>query len=130
MRATYSPDSEKFWVQYFLAQSKQTGAGFIGTPYQRGAGLGSLFRGIFRSLMPIVKSAGKAIGKQALSAGAEIASDVVAGKPIKAAVKRRSKASVSALLSKAAAEIEGPKRKRKPVKKRRKLADTLGQYYG
>jgi hypothetical protein len=70
-------------------------------PYQRGAGLGSVFRGIFRALLPIAKTAGKSIGRQALATGAQIASDVVSGKPIKEAVKRRGKAGATNLLRKA-----------------------------
>lgn len=143
MRQTYIPDSDRVWTQHYLRQS---GAGFVGIPYQRGSGLGSFFRGIFRALMPIVKSAGKSIGKQALTAGANIASDVVAGKTIKGAVNRHGRKGAEALLKKAAAELakqEGTgKRKRitkrkkpatrrkatKPAKKQR-FEDQLGLYY-
>lgn len=124
MRAAYIP-SERFWAQYYINQSKQSGAGFIGVPYQRGAGLGSLFRGIFRALLPVVKSAGKTIGKQALATGAEIASDVVAGKTLSSSAKSRAKAGASTLLRKAADNLvqegEGLGRRKKRVVKRKRI---------
>lgn len=118
MRVAYVPPTPEDWAEIF---SQQTGAGFVGMPYQRGAGLGSIFRGIFRALLPIVKHAGKAIGKQALSTGAEIVSDVAAGNSIKEAVKRRTKAGTAKLLNRAATKLQSGGRKRKE--------DQLGFYY-
>ena len=141
MRVTYTEVPERFWTQYYAQQSRQHGAGFIGSPYQRGGGLGSLFRGIFRALLPVAKSAGKAIGKQALSTGAEIASDIVAGKGIKEAAKRRGKAGTAALLRKAATKLQrgkgigrrpkrlAKKKKKKKAGKKTKFTDQLGLYY-
>lgn len=146
MRVVYQPESQRAWEVYYLNQATQSGAGFIGMPYQRGAGLGSFFRGLFRALLPVAKSAGKALGKQALSTGAQIASDVVAGRTIKEATKRRGKAGAATLLRKAATKISQsgrglgrkPKRKRttnvlrKTARKRqtkKKYQDQLGLYY-
>jgi len=70
----------------------QHGSGFVGLPYQRGAGLGSLFRGLFRAILPVAKSGGKSVGRQALQTGTEIASDVLAGKSLKDAAEERGKA--------------------------------------
>ena len=36
---------------------------FVGLPYQRGAGIGSIFRSLLRFLIPIGREAGKAILK-------------------------------------------------------------------
>ena len=71
MRTYYQPESSEFWI-HFLAD-QQYGAGyplFIGSQYQRGAGIGSFFRGIFRAVAPVLKSVGKTVGKEALRAGA------------------------------------------------------------
>ena len=152
MRVVYVPLSDNAWAQYYASQASQAGAGFQGQQYQRGAGLGSIFRGIFRALLPIAKSAGKVVGRQALKTGALIANDVVAGTSIKAAAKRRGRQGAAKVLKRASRKLQtgkglgrrprkkrvtrkGPiKRKRKaPARKRtakkRKVSDQLGFYY-
>ena len=157
MRALYTPLSDHAWAQYYAGQATQSGAGFQGLRYQRGAGLGSIFRGLFRFLLPVAKSAGKAVGKQALATGAQIASDVVGGANIKTAAKRRARAGAAKLMKRAARKIQtgkglgrrppkkraARKKPRKSIKrtqkrkatttrrqtKKRKVADQLGFYY-
>ncbi len=41
--------------------------------------LGGLFKGLFRTLAPVLKSAGKSVARQALKTGLEVADDVVSG---------------------------------------------------
>jgi hypothetical protein len=111
-------------------------------PYQRGGGLGSLFRGIFRVLMPVLKRVGKSVGKQALTTGAQIASDLVAGDSIKASAKKRGRSGAASLFQKAAGHLqEGEGLGRRPAKRHRtpplakakkrktKVEDQLGFYY-
>ncbi len=89
MRVIYVPGNERAWAQYYGSQAMQHGAGFSGAmPYQRGAGLGSLFRGLFRAILPVAKNVGKTVGRQALRTGSEIASDVLAGRSIKEAAEQ------------------------------------------
>ena len=143
MRAIYVQPSDKEWAQYY----SQQGSGFIGLPYQRGGNLGSIFRGIFRALFPLAKSAGKAIGKQALRTGAEIASDVVGGTKLSESIKRRGKSAAANLMTKAATKLQeggrlgkrpnsikgGPQQKKRITKPRKtqktKQVDQLGVYY-
>jgi len=141
MRAAYIAPSQEEWEDYYMEQAEQAGAGFIGMPYQRGGGLGSIFRGIFRALLPIAKSAGKNIGRQALATGAQIAADVAGGEGIKAAAKRRGREGVSNILKKAHNKLQTGsgigKRPRnstvssvnKSKTKRRKIEDQFGFYY-
>ena len=68
------------------------GYGFTGMPYQRGAGLGSIFASLFRAIAPVAKSAAKAVGKRALNAGLEVASDALAGQNVKESLKTHVKA--------------------------------------
>ena len=105
MRIVYVPSNEKVWTQYYNSQALQHGSGFVGQPYQRGAGLGSLFKGLFRAILPVAKSVGKSVGRQALRTGTEIASDVLAGKSLKDAAEERGRVAASKLLKRAGRKI-------------------------
>ena len=65
---------------------------FTGARVQRGHGFGSLFSGLLRSVAPLIRRVAVALGKRALTTGAQIAGDVVAGKNIKKAAKQRATA--------------------------------------
>ena len=117
MRIVYIPSNERVWAQYYQTQAAQTGAGFVGIPYQRGSGLGSLFRGIFRTVLPVAKSVGKSVGKAALTTGAQIASDVIAGKNVKESAEERGRAAASDLLDKVITNLTNNNTKRKKVRR-------------
>jgi len=146
MRVIYVPCNERAWAQYYNSQALQHGGGFYAAlPYQRGAGLGSLFRGIFRAILPVAKSVGKTVGRQALQTGSEIASDVLSGKSLKDAAEERGKAGASVLLKKAARKLSRQKgrglgirstkkQNTRPAPKsikrnKKKTKDQLGFYY-
>ena len=63
-----------------------------GARVQRGHGFGSLFSALLRFFATLIRRGAVALGKRALTTGAQIAGDVVAGKNIKKAAKRRAKA--------------------------------------
>ena len=65
---------------------------FTGARVQRGHGFGSLFSGLLRTVAPLIRRGAVALGKRALTTGAQIAGDVVAGKNVKKAAKRRATA--------------------------------------
>lgn len=50
---------------------------YIGSPNQRGHGIGSFLGGLFRRIIPLLKQGAKAVGKEALRSGANMASDIV-----------------------------------------------------
>lgn len=77
----FDPDSVN-WQSYF----SQTGGYFVGRPYQRGGGIGSVFSSLFRFLLPVLKSAGKELGKEGLAVGSRILNDVAQGKNVRSAV--------------------------------------------
>ena len=58
----------------------------------RGHGFGSLFSGLLQTVAPQIRRGAVALGKRALTTGAQIAGDVVAGKNVKKAAKRRATA--------------------------------------
>lgn len=121
MRLAYTPVSEKDWISIIHGQQ---GGGFLGYPYQHGAGLGSIFRKIFRAIMPYAKTAGKSIGKSLLSTGADIASDVVSGENLKKSVNKNARKAASKLLANAAKKMEGGKLRRGINRRKKKNKGT------
>ena len=56
---------------------------FAGAQYQRVHELGSVFGGLLRSAMPLIKTGAVALGKGALKTGVRIADDVLSSQSIK-----------------------------------------------
>ena len=75
--------------EYYARQAGGALPYFAGAQYQRGQGLGSLFGGLLRSAMSLIKRGAVALGKGALKTGVRIADDVMSGQSIKRASKRR-----------------------------------------
>ena len=75
--------------EYYARQAGGALPYFAGAQYQRGHGLGSLFGGLLRSAMPLIKTGAVALGRGALKTGVHIAGDVLSGQNIKTAAKRR-----------------------------------------
>ena len=67
------------YTRYYVNQS---GGGEIGPVYrasfrmQRGNGIGSFFRALFRFVKPLLYSGAKAVGKEALKTGSNIITDI------------------------------------------------------
>ncbi len=109
MHVKFNPEDYNVWLEYYAGQAAQTGfgiEGFRGTPYQRGAGLGSFFRSLFRMAVPVLRSVGRQVGKHALTAGANIATDFVQGKPLFESAKEHSKRETSQLLQEASKALQ------------------------
>jgi hypothetical protein len=132
MYIDFDPDSLNYDL-YFMALAKQTGhgdlAGFQGTRFQRGAGqsgqgLGNIFRSLWHLLMPIAKTIGRNVGREALVAGTQIASDVLDGQEPIESVKKRGHAAASRLLDQAQTGLQqtGMGRKRKRTGQKSKTA--------
>jgi len=148
--AAFKSDDPKLWVEFFASQ--HGGGGFIGDPFQRGGfSLGSLFKGLARVALPVLKRAGKSVAKQALQTGMEVADDVIEGKNLGESVKEHGKTALKTQMKKGRKAITQPKRKRKPqqkggmapgtfknigkgvvplnIKGRRNKKDVLGTYF-
>lgn len=101
MKKIHTPN-HKLYEQYYLDQAKQKGGNlpaFHGARFQRGYGLGSIFRGLFRWAVPHLKQGAKILGKKALQTGVNIAQDVMDGKQFKTTVGKRAKQAISELAS-------------------------------
>jgi hypothetical protein len=107
-------------------------------PMQRGRGLGSFLAGLFRTAMPLIKSAGKAVGKQALSTGLDVARDLAfdpeTRKAPKQMLKRRMKEAGDILQEKFKEKVSrmtgsgragSRKRKRAPSKRRKQSGGRI-----
>ena len=91
-REAYCSDA-KLYDDYYVGQAGYGMPYFSGTQIQRGHGLGNILSGIMRAAMPLVKGGVKALGKQGLQTGMQIAGDVLSGKKTKQAVKKMSQTS-------------------------------------
>ena len=93
-------------------------SGFYRGGHQRGHGLGSLFKSLGRTLLPLVSKGAKALGKQVLETGATVASDVLAGHSFGDSIKQRGREAGAQMLNRfvnrnaAPAPASGIKRKR------------------
>ena len=121
MSVPYVCCTKKFEEHY----AGQTGDGlphYRGVSFQKGYGIGGIFRRLFRAALPFLVKGGKTIGKEALLTGSRIASDVLSGQNFEEAVKTRSKESGKHLAQKALDKVQSMvgrgkyKRKRKQHK--------------
>lgn len=76
-------------TQYYLNQAGGGGQFYAGSSYQKGYGIGSWLGGLFRNILPILRSGASAVGKQAVLAGSNVLADVAAGENAAASAKRR-----------------------------------------
>ena len=93
MKKLHAPN-HKLYEQYYVDQAKQKGGNlpaFHGARFQRGYGLGSIFKGLFRSAMPRLQQGAKVIGRKALQTGVNVALDVLDGDNIKKAISKQAK---------------------------------------
>ena len=84
---------------------------FQGMPYQRGYGIGSLFAGLYRFLLPAGKEIAKAIGKEGLHTTSRILTNVIGGVPAKESVTTESKEGLRRLLQKGTDKLQGKGKK-------------------
>ena len=117
MRAKYCCDSRSYQNHYL----NQVGHGYFnGARYQQRYGQGNIFSSIAKTVLPLVKSGSKAIGKQVLRSGVGFASDILRGKNAKQAAIDRAKAAGSNLLKAAASKRKARPQKTRVEKRRRK----------
>lgn len=118
---------QKSFEDYYTHQS---GAGgglsyYSGSPYQKGYGIGAIFRSLFRTAVPLLKSGAKAIGKQLMSSGLHTLNDISRGDDVKTAVKRRMKEAGKQLTDKASDKLKNMigsgKRKKSNNKRKRRV---------
>ena len=116
MHVRYCCDTGAY-ESYYL---NQVGSGYFSGPRsQTGFGLANIFSSIAKSVVPLLHSGAKAVGKQLLRSGADFAGDVLLGKDIKQAAIDRSSSAGCELIKKACANVEKGMLFTKTVKKER-----------
>ncbi|KAJ8677117.1 hypothetical protein QAD02_012904 [Eretmocerus hayati] len=69
---------------------------------QRGSGIGGFLGGVYRRVLPILKTGSKAVGKEVMRAGYNVVSDIAHGKmPLRNSIESRLRESGNALKRKA-----------------------------
>lgn len=89
MKSKFCCDASRHMYEDYY--SRQTGGEipvFSGARLQRGHGLGNVLSGVFRKVVPFIKSNVKNIGRNLLTTGVGIVSDVLEGKKFKDAAKQ------------------------------------------
>lgn len=119
MRVPYVCCTKRF-EDHYSAQSGNGMSHYQGVSFQKGYGLGSWFRRIFRTALPFLVKGTKTISKEALRTGSRVASDVLSGQNLKEAVKTRTKESGRNLAQKAVDRIQSMVGKGKYKRKRKK----------
>lgn len=111
----------------YYAHQAGSGIGVVykGAPYQRGHGIGSFLGGLFRSVLPLLSSGAKTVGKEALSAGVGLLSDMVNARPMEDSIKSRLKEVGANLKRKADDRINRINMSGSGYITKRKLASTL-----
>jgi hypothetical protein len=62
-------------------------AGYRGARFQRGYGIGGIFKSLARYAIPLFKQGAKVFGKRALKAATEVDQDVLQGKNVRKSAK-------------------------------------------
>src|SRR2546425_11698807 len=95
MKQRYCCDGQKaLYTDYYVNQAGGALPVFQGSRGQRGHGFGSVLSGLFRSAVPMLKR----IGKQALTTGAYIASDMLGGKKFNESAQARVRQGIKSFL--------------------------------
>lgn len=112
----------------FIPEGIQLGEGtpFRGMPFQRGgsalprqrgAGVGSVLRSLWRFLLPLAKPVAQEIGREGAAAGARVLSGVAEGKNFKETVEKETKEGISNLFRTASDRMKGSgARRRRTIK--------------
>lgn len=111
--------------RYYHYYLQQAGGSFHGPVFQRGNGLGSIFKSLVRFITPIIKPAAKALGREAVGIGSRWIGDISSGEDPQKALKKNLKIAGSNLLHTAGDSVRnaqfGSGRRRKTRPKSRKV---------
>lgn len=115
-------------TRYYLNQAGSgMGEFYSGPIYQRGYGIGSFLGGLFRSVLPLLRRGGIAVGKELLNGGTKFFNDVENNVSPRAAFNNRASETITNLQRKAMhgeGFISGGKRKTRHLSADRQTVKT------
>ena len=105
-------------------------SGFEGMRYQRGAGLGNIFKKFYSWILPIfkthalpaIKSGAKTIGKEAIKSVANFANDAFEGQDIESSIKNRTNEAFSSIANDVKKQILEQQQTDSGLKRKKKTA--------
>lgn len=90
--------AEDIYTDYYLSQAGSGFSGIYSGPvYQKGYGIGSFLGGLFRTLLPLLKSGSTAVGSELLKSGANILTDISHMEDPQKVIKKRGKETIDNL---------------------------------
>lgn len=109
--------------EHYYKHQAGSGIGVIykGAAHQRGHGIGSFLGGLFRTVLPLLSSGAKVIGREAFNAGVGLLSDMVSAKPMDESATNRFKEVTSNLKRKADDKLDKVMMGSGYISKRRRL---------
>ena len=105
-RCHYKHDG-RLYEDYYRTQVGHGLPVFIGGKSMRGLRLGYLLGGLFRSVVLLLKSGGKALLKEGAKSGMQLAQDVLFGQSLKTAAKRKAQEAGKRLFHQAVGKVTG-----------------------
>jgi hypothetical protein len=109
---------------FYGANPYQRGFGY----YQHGSGISDFFRTLWRAMLPLVKSTGKAMGQEALSTGSRILEKVAQGENLKATVGDEALKGVENLIEKARQKQNGGGYKKAKFRQNQFISSNLSNH--
>lgn len=94
-----------FYTRYYLEQAGSGYSVYRGSRYQRGHGIASFFKGLFRAALPMFKSGARAIGHEVLRSGANVLTDISENKSLRQSLLERATESGRVLKRKAESKL-------------------------
>jgi hypothetical protein len=117
------------YKKYYESQAGSGMTVFRGNPYQRGHGLGGIFKTLFNYIMPIFKThalpvlkrGAKIVGTEAIKTASNIANDAIKGRNIREASREHLEEAVDSLSAQALSNLQTGSGISKTKYKKRKI---------
>jgi hypothetical protein len=107
--------SQADYDRYYVTQAGSGLPFYSGSAVQRGYGLGNVLGGLLRTAVPFLKPVVKSVGREVMRSGMDLVKDVVRGRNVKTAVKRRlGEGAKRSLVRVAEGVVNGSARRRAP----------------
>lgn len=114
VHVNFDPDSID-WRGFFL-QQEGGGMFFEGIPFQRGYGIGSVLGNLFRYLVPIGKTIGKELGREGLSTGSRVLTNMMSGETLKNSLRKEGQQGLKNVLDRVYEKTQTGQGRRKSIK--------------